>query len=264
VVRIEVWPRRGWMPVETVDGKTGYVSSQFIRVAEKTAVLRSGFLYTALFDGTALTLDEGAPLTELPGLPPPEPEPPPSWRVLPFQAALRAGGAPRFYTLNTPLDIEPDGYASFTGAAAFSWQFARFLEDRLGLGVQTELVFAGDEVQVTGAAGSIGVSSFTMEIPLLARLNWYAGEKFFVSAFFGPYAAFPLGGEVTRNGTTEGAALTPFFGLGGGLAGGYKLGPGAVFLDVRYSGDFNFTRMNGAGQYRRSSLPVTAGWEMRF
>jgi hypothetical protein len=168
------------------------------------------------------------------------------------------------YTINTPLDLSPDAYASFGAAASFSWQFARFLDDRLALAVQTELAFAGDEAAVTGAAGTIALASWTMEVPVLARLNWYIGD-FALSGFFGPYIAVPLGEmTVTRNGAGETAAFTPFYGLTGGLAAFYHLGSGALFLDVRYQADFNFTRVNGAGQYRRASIPVTAGWEMRF
>jgi hypothetical protein len=173
---------------------------------------------------------------------------------------IRAGAVPRSYTLNTTLDLTPDGHWSFTGAVSFSWQFARVFNGFLGLGLQTEIGLGGDRA----AHNNNEFSSLTMEIPLLFRINFYFNENFYCTAFGGPYIAVPVNAIYTKNEQTEDITLTPFFGLAGGAAIGCKLGPGAIFLDVRYSGDFNFTRLDDVGQYRRGSVPISAGYEFWF
>jgi hypothetical protein len=182
-----------------------------------------------------------------------------SWKDKRLYTGIRAGVSPHNYVLNTTPDITAEPYNAFEIAALCE---AR-ITSRLSL--QTELIFSSDEVNVDNPEyGAITVSSNTLSIPLLAKLTARPGI-FYLAAFTGPNFILPLGTmEVTRGGAVETYDFTPTAGWTAGVDAGLKAGPGILFLDVRYSGDFNFVRSNGEGQYRRNIFSISLGYNYGF
>jgi TolB-like protein len=173
---------------------------------------------------------------------------------------IRTGISLRDYVMNTTLpDITAETHTAFEIAALCEVRiFSLFA-------LQTEIIFSGDEVNAANPDyGDIGVSAYTLSIPLLAKLTFRPGN-FYFAAFAGPAISLPLGQmEVTQGGDTNTYDFSPTPGWVGGANAGMKLGPGLLFLDARYSGDFIFVESNGNGQYRRNMFSISLGYNYGF
>jgi TolB-like protein len=169
---------------------------------------------------------------------------------------LRTGISLRNYVLNTTLpDITTETHTTFEIAALCEVRIFSLFS------LQTEFIFSGDEVNAANPSyGDIGVSAYTLAIPLLAKLTFRPGN-FYFAAFAGPAISLPLGQmKVTQGGETKAYDFLPTPGWAGGANAGMKLGPGLLFLDARYSGDFIFVESNGNGQYLRNMFSISLGY----
>jgi hypothetical protein len=75
--------------------------------------------------------------------------------------------------------------------------------------------------------------------------------------------------EVTQAGAPQVGApqthdFSPSFAWTLGAEAGMQFGPGLLFLDFRYSGDFKFVRSNGDGHYRRNIFSISLGYNYGF
>ncbi|MDR1108579.1 MAG: outer membrane beta-barrel protein [Spirochaetaceae bacterium] len=141
------------------------------------------------------------------------------------------------------------------------------------LGIQTEFMYTHDKIKIHTADGSVvetaegglissggGDGEFTFHsfmIPILAKLTFRPG-KFSLSALGGVYFGIPLG-ELSFNGTLQAGDWAGTFkpqntniGLMFGGNIGYHLGPGVLFIDLRYALDVN----------RMKFEPVAGSWGM--
>jgi hypothetical protein len=177
-----------------------------------------------------------------------------SWKHKWIYAGLRAGLSPRSYVLST-LDLSAEPYSSFEFAAVCEAQIISLLS------LQTEIVYSRDAVRVDNPEyGTITTSSNTLAVPLLAKLTWRPGI-FYLAAFTGPHFILPLGAmEVTQGGATASHDFSPTLAWTGGANAGLKFGPGLLFLDLRYTGDFKFVQSNGDAQYRRNIFSISLGY----
>jgi hypothetical protein len=111
-------------------------------------------------------------------------------------------------------------------------------------------------------------SSFSLQIPLMAKLNFYPGV-FRVSPFFGAYALVPLGYmKVSSSRDTEknySYSFSPPFGLLGGISASYPMGPGMIFADLRCAGDLGEPDLRGGPRsYQRTMFSLSIGYEFGF
>jgi hypothetical protein len=193
------------------------------------------------------------------------------WKNSRLSLGARAGGAPRFYTLE---DIQ--GEADTGGAFEGGLQLGVFLYDLfmpgLDIGAQTELLFSGDTVSYSGRdlAGDFSASftSYTLAIPLLAKVSYRIQDRFSIPLFLGPVFTIPLGKIEYASGDISGSypASIPA-GFIVGIAPGFKLGPGTLFADIRFSRDFGPVSIKDSSggtlaAYTRSALSFSLGYEI--
>jgi hypothetical protein len=188
----------------------------------------------------------------------------------------RIGPSLRFYT--------PAGDTPHTGGdtSSFSLEaaFQATLQLNSFLSVQGEAVFTWDKASVWAyhrpGGGSVverytwDFTGFSLQLPLLVKLNFYPGD-FRVSPFFGAYYLAPLGRLKAVNSLTDDSQsssydFSPPIGLTAGLAGAMKMGPGSIFADLRYSADLGEpdVRDGDLATYKRAMLSLTIGFEWAF
>jgi hypothetical protein len=172
---------------------------------------------------------------------------------------LRGGGSLRLYT--------EGGKSLFAGAGlsdkTFGWEgaFQAALRPLPFLAVQGEAIFTQDRL----SAGGLKMSSYSMMFPLLLRFIIRKGGVT-VSPLGGVYYILPVS---DMEFSTPGAASVPWthslpLGYTLGLSAGVQLGPGSLFLDLRYAGDLSAAEIDTAGGsklYTRSMVSLTVGYE---
>lgn len=137
--------------------------------------------------------------------------------------------------------------------------------------IQMEIDFmVNNGMRITGQGYTVDIQYTTLDIPLLVRWN-FIQRPIIAGLLLGPYISLPIGNlNMTTNGA--GAALDTggyTFGVTGGFAAGYKLGPGYISVDIRYMNDFSSLKiredfgdgMQDANICIRRSINVTVGYE---
>jgi hypothetical protein len=147
------------------------------------------------------------------------------------------------------------------------------------LGIQAEMIFTWDNASVWQYYFNTNreldrytrqFTSFSLQFPLTARLNFYPG-KFRVSPFFGGYVLVPLG-RITSSSTMDGDdsfsySVSPPLGLLGGISTGFPMGPGMLIADIRYAADLgepSLNNGNGMKTYQRNMATLSIGYEFGF
>jgi hypothetical protein len=187
----------------------------------------------------------------------------------------RLGPSLRFYT--------PSGDTLYTGGDTYGFAmdvaFQANLQIRPFLSVQGEMVFTWDNASLWAyrlisnnetERYTWDYSTFTLQFPLTARLNFYPG-KFRLSPFLGFYFLVPLGNLKQSTSLDDDAQsvsyrISPPLGFLGGLNGAMKLGPGMIFADLRYAldGGEPESRDGEIRTYQRSMISLTIGYEYGF
>jgi hypothetical protein len=186
---------------------------------------------------------------------------------------LRAGPSVRLYT--------PSEDVAFTGGDTYSPspEVGIVADIRIVplFSVQTEIDFTWDRAAVWKYTANEDQNDlerytrhfegFSLQFPLLAKLNFYPG-KFRVSPFFGPYAIVSLGeiktGRPQYDEESTAASLSLPLGLLGGLSLSYPLGPGMIFADLRYAADLGEPDLSAIGiteTYKRHMVSLSMGFE---
>jgi hypothetical protein len=191
-----------------------------------------------------------------------------AWKYKRISAGARAGAALRNVTLNTNRDdIRAEARFAFEGGVQIECALLNFTLQKtpLQFSVQTELAFSTETVSASlpdETTTTLEASALT--VPLLAKIAWKPGN-FYAAVFTGPAFALPLGlMAVTQKGNTEHFDFAPAAGWTAGAAAGIKFGPGVLFLDARYHGDFVYVRVNEIPQYRRQIFSLSAGYIFGF
>jgi hypothetical protein len=144
--------------------------------------------------------------------------------------------------------------------------------------VQAEMIFTWDNAsvwvydlnpnQVDVDRHTRKFTGFSLQFPITAKLNFYPG-KFRVSPFLGFSLLAPLG-KMTINDPQTGEesysySFSPPLGILGGISAAFPMGPGMIFVDLRYSADFGSSKAEGGGDsYRRGSVALCVGYEWGF
>jgi hypothetical protein len=187
----------------------------------------------------------------------------------------RLGPSLRFYT--------PQDDTAFTGGDTYGFSLDMGIQASLQIApvfsIQAEMVFTWDNASVWEYffndkkeldRYTREFTSFSLQFPLTARLNFYSG-KFRISPFFGGYVLVPLG-PIKTNSSVEDEdsfswSVSPPLGLLGGLNVGFPLGPGMIFADIRYAADLGEPELDGGDgihAYRRHMGSLSIGYEFGF
>jgi hypothetical protein len=149
--------------------------------------------------------------------------------------------------------------------------------------LQTGLLYTTDTMTISGqknaydASGNLKYSYNTVEsfstksllVPLLAGINFYP-SIFSLSIYGGLYSDIPFSGLYKDSfaGTEEEFKRNILFGYAVGGSAGMEIGPGIMFLDVRYMGDFTNTKATitnrPAENYKRRILAFGIGYKIGF
>jgi hypothetical protein len=187
---------------------------------------------------------------------------------------VRLGPSLRIYT--------PSGDTMYTGGDTRSFSLDAAVQANLRLlpflSLQGEMIFTWDNASYWNYTRIAGVTdrytrdytSFSLQFPLLVRLDLYPG-KFRVSPFLGLYVLAPLGRLKTSNSLDNNRQslayrVSPPVGLSGGLNAGREVGPGNIFIDLRYAVDLGEPRIQNENieTYQRSMVSLSVGYEWGF
>jgi hypothetical protein len=187
-----------------------------------------------------------------------------------FSIGARLGAGFEFNTADE--DMVGSGYSpneksniAFNAAIFGAYKFNN------AFSVQTEINFlVNNGMNITGQGYTVDIQYSTLDIPLLVRWN-FIQQPVIAGVLLGPYISLPIG-KLNMTTNNVGAALDMngyTFGITGGFAAGYKLGPGYITGDIRYMNDFSslYVRedfgdgMQDAKICVRRSINVTVGYE---
>ncbi|MDR2746374.1 MAG: PorT family protein [Treponema sp.] len=185
-----------------------------------------------------------------------------------FTLGFRFGISPRWY-------ISPGEQSA--GAQALVVEGGVSGSFRLNplLALQLELIMTGDTVVYRGLSAAdeiynVKYSSLSLMIPLLLRMNFRPGLAR-LSPLAGLYVVFPLGDARYHRSTGASTqsysySFTVPLGFTLGFEAAIKLGPGEVFTDLRYNGDFGRVNINDPDKtkYKRHVFSITLGYEFSF
>jgi hypothetical protein len=196
---------------------------------------------------------------------PPEPERKPDPGLT---LGFRFGISPRWYI--SPGELSAGAQALvLEGGVSGSFRLNSLLA------LQLELILTGDTVVYRGLSlddqiYNVKYSSLSLMIPLLLRMNFRPGSMR-LSPLAGLYMIFPLGGvryRESKDGSVRSYAASFSVPLGFtlGFEGAVKFGPGEVFADLRYNGDFGMVNISDPDKtkYRRHVVSITLGYEFGF
>jgi hypothetical protein len=168
------------------------------------------------------------------------------------------GGDSYGASLNTAVQATVEIVPGFSlqGEAIFSWDH----------GSLWQYEFLSSDNDLTSYQHKF--KTLSLQFPLLAKLNFYPG-KFRVSPFLGAYAILPLGDiEAARHDETSSHAYSydPPLGLLGGFSVEFPLGPGLIFVDLRYSADLGSPELQDGDMetYTRHTATLSLGYEFGF
>jgi TolB-like protein len=185
-----------------------------------------------------------------------------------FYLGLRGGVSPHLYLSNEEDGLwdyyggSPESSVSMEAAAQMSLQIVNFLA------LQVEAVFfAGDTFSKEGVY-PVTFSYSAIMLPILGKLTFRPGI-FLIAGFGGVYFTVPFGAmTLDVNGMEYSYSFTGPIGFIGGGNFGIKLGPGTLFLDLRYAGDFSDIAVYGdwgsRAVYQRSLMSLSLGYEFGF
>jgi hypothetical protein len=193
---------------------------------------------------------------------------------------VRGGGSFRFYTLPKLVQDYSSNFTqgfSYEVALQFGFRFLSFMS------IQAEAIFtqdrapfrgpifqmSNDEIRYIYYTDSYNSKSLMFPVTLKFPL---AFDPYIVTPFGGVYLALPLGQmnlETSNSSGTTGDfpyGLTMGLGITMGVDLGVRLGPGVLFLDLRYGGDLGETviQMNDGTtrSYKRAMLSFSIGYEL--
>jgi hypothetical protein len=190
---------------------------------------------------------------------------------------LRMGGAVRFYTLPPKVELYTSNYAqglSFEAAFQAGFRFLSFMS------LQGEVIFTHDKALFRRSftnedpdkaksyvTATDDFSSLSLMFPVLLKFH-LRRDPFLISPFAGAYWIIPLG-QIEQGSTEMDDTISydysyePSMGIMGGLAFGFLVGPGDVFVDLRFSLDLGDTviQMTPDMSYKRAGFSLTAGYE---
>jgi len=196
----------------------------------------------------------------------PEPEPEHKPFLHHISAGARAGVSARVWTLSDDTQGSAESPAAgFEPAVQGAFYFSELFAVQIEIApVRDTVSYSGTESD--GAAYTASFQSWSLRVPLLARFTFRPGS-FSLSPFIGVSFNIPLGAMSLHSSlygdSSYRFSIPPGYVIGADA--GVKLGPGFLFLDIRFSGDFVNTAIHDdsgtLALYRRSTWTFSLGWE---
>jgi hypothetical protein len=205
-----------------------------------------------------------------------KPDPLNNW----LYAGMRGGGSFRSYTLP---ESTKDHYSRALVDLSYEASFQAAFKFLPFMSVQAEAVFTQDRAKLQGSGyeneGGASWHTFytdsytstSLLFPLTVKFPLVI-DPYVISPFCGAYWTLSLGSMMldsnisTRKTGEFDYDLTGRFGLTAGVDLGIRLGPGILFLDTRYDGDFGetVTQMDDGTEihYKRAMLSISIGYEL--
>ena len=191
-----------------------------------------------------------------------------------FAVGARAIGTIPFYKPSSDFErdagfsVDLEGDFGFGAAVQASFNFTDLI------GIQAEVIYNSDTVKVK----ALGIEAATIKassllLPVLVRVGTSFWNGIELTGLAGVYYTLPLGdGEVSLSplaggGSAKGAWTGSFGAMAGGVVG-YRLGPGALFADVRYAFDFFDSEFDFGGEKQKvlskSAIHIGIGYALQF
>jgi hypothetical protein len=189
---------------------------------------------------------------------------------------LRVGPSVRFYARKTANPFAENNVYNFlniTAGLQATYQFLPFL------GVQMEALFTSDYAPYSAIDSTTNAStnittikvdsdpfiSYSLMFPLALKYT-YRQSRLFASALAGIYLSLPLGDMQNKTlGGRFGYSMNLPLGYTVGINVGTKLGPGSLFLDLRWAADIGETQKDSGDLiYKRSMVTISIGYELGF
>jgi hypothetical protein len=200
-----------------------------------------------------------------------------AWKTKRFSLGLRSGASLHFYdTGDAYQGASPEPGVSVDFAAQFAIHLHKYAAIQLETIVTADSMNLSFTEDVTDAGGvhmytrevKRSFNSRSLLVPLLAK-GTFKPDIFSLSVFGGAYLGIPLGKmEYTANGVSQEINFDLAVGIVAGGSFGIHLGPGELFLDVRYMRDLSETgvKISGASQkpYTRSMALFGLGYAFLF
>jgi TolB-like protein len=188
-----------------------------------------------------------------------------SWANKWLYFGIRGSYSLRMYELSDSVEgIGDDAPPSFEVGAQLSLQLTRVLA------LQVEALYTHDYFQYDYDYGTLidhggSFAADSLMLPALIKLAWRSPHILF-ALFGGAYMTIPMGSmEYNSIGFGDYYEFSVPVGITGGLNFGVKLGPGALFLDARYSRDMGNTSISDdygtLAVYSRSMVSFSLGYE---
>jgi TolB-like protein len=190
-----------------------------------------------------------------------------------FSLGGRLGVSPHFFTLSNDITGDVDNPATgFEPAIQGAFHFNDFFA------VQTELALSFNKVSYSGndpedGPFSASFESWSLQIPLLARFTYGNPDKlgkFVLGGFAGISFNIPLGAMKAQSNLYDDSSyrfsMPPGYVIG--INPGMTLGPGGLFADIRFCGDFTRTAIHDSSGtlavYLRNTVSFSLGYEYVF
>jgi len=179
---------------------------------------------------------------------------PPSWLYL----GLRLGGSIRIYSgLNSGKIFQ--GHDQLSTYDNFHFAFHAYGQLLSYLGIQIEAMFTHilDNYYL--------FESWSFTFPLMLRFSYRIGTMT-LSVLGGAYVWIPVGEISNENNKYTYIPRDPPLGYTAGIMFGNKIGPGSIFLDVRWASDFrrHVKNNNPYDSFIRSMVNISFGYELSF
>jgi hypothetical protein len=188
-----------------------------------------------------------------------------SWLYL----GLRAGASIPGYSFQEAVGYEAGSGGGFGGEGGLVAELRLFRF----FGLQLEALFtygAFNAVKITSGEDSRKVSadvftSMSFMFPFLLKVP-LGFERFALSFYAGAYYLLALGkeGEFGDWGETDSFSVSPPLGFIIGADLGIPLGPGELFVDLRYGRDLGVTVIQNGPRYGRERINVGLGYKFGF
>jgi TolB-like protein len=182
------------------------------------------------------------------------------WKNKRFYVGLRPGFSVHFFNIDdTPYrNGTANTGIAFDGAAQFSIQMHPLFAFQLEAIVTADSALLSKTENAMDESGNIlyhYVSNYSYDsrsiiIPVLARLT-FRPDIFSLSLLAGMYFSTPLGqieySDGGNSGNKQNGTVAPNLGWVAGANAGMKLGPGTIFIDIRYVSDIKKVKVQSAG-----------------
>jgi TolB-like protein len=202
-----------------------------------------------------------------------------AWKSQWLYLGVRGGMSIRSYTMSQKSELASadltftEGFVGFEGSLQIALQLLP-INNLASFALQTELIIASDKLAFKSstktASGRFLTGSFefsALQVPLMVKFS-YRPANFLLAGFAGVYLTIPTSDmQVTLKGTLNDGSTNSSYsaplGIVFGANAGLKLGPGALFADLRGAIDTGDTvHKNDTPLFHRVALSLSLGYEI--